>query len=100
MVTEVVRGSTIIWAVVFKDQAGEVVNPAAATLYVRYRDAGVIAQATITMTEGPSSWMASWDSSVADGGRADWHIRSDGTNKAGLEGKLQLKINTANPVPA
>lgn len=98
MSTSINRGSTVVFTTVFVDPSLVIVNPASATLYVTYRANNVLTTATVPMTQGPSSWTASWDSSVADGGRADWCIRSGGTNKAALEGSLSIKVNAANPV--
>lgn len=99
MATGITRGSTVIFAVVFKDQDGNVINPASANLYVEYRLGGVVTIDTVAMTPGVSNWTAAWQSSLADGGRADWHVRSAGTNKAALQGTLQLETNLANPAP-
>jgi hypothetical protein len=95
--TDVTRGSTVVFVTTFRDNTGAVVNPASANLYLRYRAGGVVTTATVALTQSSNTWTASWDSSVADGGRADWHIRSAGTNKAAMEGSLNLKINLANP---
>lgn len=92
-----VRGSTVTFTATFKDDTGAIVNPASANLYVSYRVNKVPTTATIALTQTGNTWKASWESSVADGGRADWHIRSAGTNKAAMEGSLNLKINLANP---
>lgn len=95
--TEITRGSTVVILATFQDNLGAVINPASATLYVEYKRNAVATLAIIAMTQSVNTWSGSWDSGVADGGRADWHVRSAGSNKAALEGTLLLKTNTANP---
>jgi len=95
--TDITRGSTVVFVTTFKDDTGAIVNPASANLYLKFRTGNVIQSATVPLVQSGNTWTASWDSSVADGGRADWHIRSAGTNKAAMEGSLSLKTNLANP---
>ena len=95
--TEITRGSTVVVVTTFYDNLGGIFNPASANLYVEYKRNSEATLAIIAMTQSGNSWSGSWDSAIADGGRADWHIRSAGTNKAALEGSLMLKTNTANP---
>lgn len=97
MSTSVVRGSTIVFITTFTDNTGAVVNPASASLTVTYRKLGVLTTDTVALVQSGNTWTASWGSSVADGGPADWHIRSAGSNKAAMEGRLLLKTNLANP---
>jgi hypothetical protein len=80
--TDVTRGSTVVFITTFKDNTGTIVNPVSANLYLKYRASNVLTTTTVALTQSGNTWTASWDSSVADGGRADWHIRSAGTNKA------------------
>lgn len=97
MSTSVVRGSTVIFITTFTDNVGAIVNPASANLYVTYRKLGVVTTDTVALAQSGNTWTASWGSSVADGGPADWHIRSAGSSKAAMEGRLILKTNLANP---
>jgi hypothetical protein len=99
MADEITRGSTVVFATVFTDPTGVTVNPVSATLHLEYRASGTLTATSIALVQSGNTWTASWDSSVADGGRVDWHIRSTGTFPAGLEGTLKLKTNSANPGP-
>lgn len=91
------RGSTFIFTAIFYDESGAVTHPSAATLYVAYKSGRRDMLDTIALTMGGDEWMGQWDSDVADGGHASWHIRSAGSNKAAAEGVLKLKANVANP---
>jgi hypothetical protein len=97
--TIVTRGSTIIFTSNFFDVDGEPTNPTGAHLYILYRDtAGVEVTDEIVMAQSGNDWSASWESSLARGPHAEWHVRSTGSNKAAHEGVLKLKTNRANPI--
>jgi len=96
---EIVRGSTVKFSSVFRDEYDKPISPqtGSATLYVNYKVNGVATTAPLGMTLTDTTWRASWDSSVADAGEVYWHVRSGGTPKSADQGKLVLLTNPANP---
>lgn len=95
--TNFVRGNTIEFTFTFTDTDGNTAVPDTATLTISYCSSGSIATATVTLTNNSNSWEGQWDSSVADDGDVDWHVRTTGATVAAKDGTFFLTANDANP---
>jgi hypothetical protein len=72
-------------------------RPISANLHLCYRRDKQMQNAVIALTRNADTWSATWDSSVADQCQVDWHVRSTGSDVAGLQGSFRLEVNRANP---
>lgn len=71
------RGATVAISVTFRDAAGAVTHPTAASAYLSFMSvAMVLTSATVTLTKVGDNWTATWDSRVAAAGVVHGHIRS------------------------
>lgn len=97
-ITIATRGSSFIFTAVPRDVDGEIVSPMSVTLYMNYRHNNTVTDVAIAMVQQvDQSWVATWDSDVADSGNADWCVRSEGSPRAAEQGELVLRANRANP---
>jgi hypothetical protein len=93
----VVRGATVVFAANFSDVNGEVASPLSADLHIAYRRNKQLQNAAIALARNGDTWSTAWDSAVADQCQVDWHVRSVGSDVAGLQGSFKLETNRANP---
>jgi hypothetical protein len=92
----VIRGATVHFAVVFRDENEKPATVDGATLYV---SVGGITE-TIEMVLHDKTWRADWDSSAAVG-NVFWHVRSSGDEPTSAdEGEFVVVANAANPTTA
>lgn len=92
------RGASVFFSAAFLDQNGAPITPTGADLHLSYQASLATVNETVAMDPGAGgTWVAEWDSGVADAGRVWWHIRSTGAGKAVDEGHFELTANNANP---
>jgi hypothetical protein len=94
----IVRGEPLVVSVVFKDGAGAIVTPASANLYIAYESDSEIRRITVPMTASGSTFSATWDTSVAQSGKAWWSARSQSPVSA-YQAEFEIIANPANPGP-
>src|SRR5437764_283900 len=96
----IVRGTVVFFESTPLDEDSAPVEPSSVTLTITYISPATglrVAASPIAMSPASDgSYSASWDSSVAGGGRVDWHVR-DVSPGAADEGAFQLYGNSANP---
>lgn len=94
----IVRGASVYFDVVFKDEAGNAVNPSAAKLRIVYKVQRTLTTAEINLTDATGGhWIAAWDSSPADAGKVSWWAQSGDPPKSATQGEFMLWTNEANP---
>jgi hypothetical protein len=99
-----VRGSTVFFDIVFKDENGSTINPSGATLTISYpkKAGGGRASTELAMTAGggfEDGWGPAdgWDSRNAGQGAVYAHARTDGNPPVSSEDfEFQLEANPAN----
>lgn len=95
--TQYVRGETIEMSWTFTDSDGASATPSGVTVYVHYFVDNVATTATETLSLVSGAWTGTWDSSVADPGTVDMHLRTTGGSIAAEDWRITLKANDANP---
>lgn len=98
-ITQVVRGTTVLFTATFTDAEGNVTVPSGARVHVSYLNRGVANDVTIEMTPSGNSFFAEWVASDPDAGAAFWHIATEDPFPSATDGKLLIKANEANPQP-
>lgn len=94
----VTRGATVVFTVSFTDINGDPTNPNSANLYLSYLRNRKRVERTVTMVpDVGDTWVGTWESADADAGQLEWHVRSDSTFTAALQGSFRLDTNKANP---
>src|SRR5262245_9610155 len=94
----IVRGATVVFTVTFLDIDGDPTHPDSATLFLNYkRNRQAVDQQITMLAQANGTSAGTWDSSDADAGQLEWHVRSDDTYIAALQGAFRLDINRANP---
>ena len=98
MSESIIRGSTLVVTVLFRDQNGDPISPPSAQLRIAYVAGGSRQVAEIDMEEGDNSnWTASWDTAQADSGRLFWFAHAAGSPTAAVQGQVIVEANPANP---
>lgn len=91
------RGSTVRITTNFYDADGNLLNPPAATVTLRYHNLGTRQSVTYSMALSGTSWLYDWDSTVADAGVVEGHAQSAGASQiASKDFELRLVANGAN----
>lgn len=97
MIRKITRGQALYIDIVFKDENGDTIIPAAASLRLAYSVDGARATETIALTASGDTWSTVWDTSPADAGQLFWWAHSDDSPHAAVEGVLKVEANPANP---
>lgn len=93
------RDSTIKLKFNFKDAAGAVVNPDAASVSLSYlpHGGGDLTIATYSLAQTGDDWLYEWDSSVAAPCVIAVHAQTDdGPPTSSIDAEFRLKANRAN----
>lgn len=94
----ITRGNMVSFEASFVDKDRNPALQNAATLHLSFKVEGERTTASVAMTKLLNgTFTATWDSSVADPGIIEWHIRSNGSDKTAEDGSFQLRANNANP---
>jgi hypothetical protein len=95
-----VRGNAITFSATFTAADGSTTQPTNVSASIIYKDlSGVMQTASLTLTQtllGSSTWSASWDSTVAGQGLAQWAIFGTGSLIAAAQGQFNIEANAAN----
>jgi hypothetical protein len=97
------RDSTIHLKYTFKDNDGNVANPASASVSISYLPIGSGDQTTLTypLVNSGNDWIYEWDSSVAEPCVVSTHAQTtQGQPVSSIDVDFRLKANRANKVLA
>ena len=94
----VTRGSTVQIPVTFPDFSGNPLTVPSANLTIEYHRSGIgKSYVTIAMSAGVgASWVATWDTSIANSGTIYWHAKCGGGIPIAVDGCFNLTANDAN----